>query len=165
MPYGHARRKRVKDVLKTVTLLHLQLRHEALDKQDSGSVFSHLIGVEPFITPQLFPQSKTETLLDTFKDNLVLKDDGRQDRIAAPFKTRPQASQSRQSLSQHQSKTRQEGKGKQVWKPNQAKNSGTSLRWKQSSKKNGSEREDQSAQSTKGSLQRDGSRNRRDYRY
>ena len=29
-----------KDVLKTVTLLHLQLRHEALDKQYSGSVYN-----------------------------------------------------------------------------------------------------------------------------
>ena len=45
----------LKDVLKTVTFLHLQLRHEALDKQDSGSVYSHLMGVELFIAPQLFP--------------------------------------------------------------------------------------------------------------
>ena len=52
-------------MLKTVTLLHLQLRHEALDKQDSGSVYSHRMGVDPFITPQLFPPSKTETILDT----------------------------------------------------------------------------------------------------
>ena len=107
------------------------------------------MGVELFIAPQLFPQSETETIMNTFKDNLVLRDDGYQDRRAAPFKTRPQASQSRQSLSQHQSKIRQEGKGKQVWKPNQAKNSGTSFRWKQSSKKNGSKRQRQSAQSTK----------------
>ena len=77
---------KLKDTLRTLSLLHLQLRHEALDKQSSASVYSQLMNVEPFISIHLFHQDNTSQVLDAFKECLVFKEGARRDRKPKPYK-------------------------------------------------------------------------------
>ena len=67
----------LKESLRLTILLHLQLRHEALAKQKSDTLYRNLMNAEPLICDQLFPQTNTAYLLDNFKDLVVTVDNQR----------------------------------------------------------------------------------------